>query len=177
VRGYRTVVAVLLVLAVLLAALLASCGASGDPFAFRAAPFFAEISGAVDGEHVEARLYLDLTEHSTKEIYDVGCIEYRAPESLAGITVGLRSDGVLSARLGELRTEWDFAYLLEPYLTLLSIGEEYDSIVCGKDGNTTVSFRSSDGELTYRFSKDGNVLQIDGTWHSHTVNLTVLLLP
>ena len=170
---YRTVVAVALILAVL----LASCGEIGDPFAFRASPFFAEISGTVEGEYVEARLYLDLTEHRTKEIYEVACIEYRTPEALSGLVVSLRSDGVLSARLGEMRTEGNFAPLLEPFLSLLSMREEYDSIAYGKDGEATVRFHFDGGDLTYLFRKDGNSLHINGDWDSRPVDLEVVLFP
>ena len=170
---YWTVFAVTLALSLS----FASCGRGRDPFAFRATPFLAEITGEVDGERVEARLYLDLTEHRTKEIYEVACIEYRAPESLSGLVVSLRSDGTLSARLRDMQVEGDFALLLEPYLSLLSIDKEYDSIVCGKGGNITISFTLDNSPLTYLFHEDGNSLHITGVWASRPIDLEITLSP
>ena len=161
----------------ILCVFVTACGGEMDPFSYRNLPFFAEIHGTVRDVGVDVLFYADLTEHVTKEIYDVATVEYRQPAALNGLVITKRSNGTYAARLGEIRAEGDFSHMIEPFLSLLDVKTEYAQIRKGEDGGLETTVVGEDCQLTYMFATDRTALTIKGTLEGMNLDLNIKLRP
>lgn len=166
----RTVFAFLTVLLLL----LVSCENCGIEYgSYLDEPFFASISGVVDGIEVKAEIYCDPTEHLSREIYEKLIVRFLSPASLEGLTVTLLSSGEGIVRLGDVVPEGEsFDDIADPFLALCPSGEP-SSVRKEENGEVTVIYKSSEKDLTYTFDKDGVVKNVKGVQNGREIDLTV----
>jgi len=137
-------------------AVLAACAVACDgldPRISLDSAFTANIEGEIDGREISARVYCDLSEHITKEIYVRMSVSLLSPESLRGVTLTLRSDGKASARLGQNTVEGAYIDgMIAPFLASFPDGE-YSSVEKGEEGFLAIWRK---GEDTVEISFDIN---------------------
>lgn len=143
-----------------------------DLFSYCDAPFSAVVEGEVGGMYVRALLQCDFSTHDTKEIYTVMNMSYLAPESMAGITLTLTSDGVLSSRLGNVAVKSpNLAGLMEPYLRLC-VEEDYTSVIKTESGYS-VHIEDAEKSLFYRFDTEGKLTGLQGELDGKALDLRI----
>ena len=131
---------------------MCSCDRGGgiDYFAYTNSKFSVEIEGNIDNTAFSANAYYNPNAADGEVL---ACIEYSAPQSLAGIVVNLYPDGSTSARLGEIVISGtDVTAMLEPVFIIVPKGN-YSEIKKDGEDNILCKFSFSDGELVYTFDK------------------------
>ena len=135
-------------------------------------PFRATVEGEVEGKEVRAEIYCDPTEHKTKEIFNRLTVSFEEPQSLAGITVSLRSDGKATVRLKDTSVEMPiYREMTEPYLALTPFGELYSQSKTN-DGYE-MTYKQGEDSVTYYFGTDGVLKCVKGTVDSRNFVLNI----
>ena len=124
-------------------------------------PFFMEVDGEIDGVAFAARVYCDLTEHLTKEIYEKMIISFLSPEGLDGITVTLLSSGKCITRLGDAVSEKYVSESVCDIFEIFSPEKEFTRIKKGSD-KTVVEYEDERGITIYVLDENNLPIRIEG---------------
>ena len=134
-------------------------------------PFFADVSGNIDGEEVSAKIYCDPSDHKTKEIYEKLIITFSSPEGLEGVTVTLMSSGEGYVRFENvISKEPYYAPMTDMFSSLLISGEPL-SIEKDSSGDMILRYADIGKDLTYVFSGERVLKEINGTQGRRKISL------
>lgn len=134
-------------------------------------PFFADVTGLVDGEEIKAQIYCDPSEHKTKEVYERLVVTFQAPEGLDGVTVTLLSSGDGFVRFENVISKDPYyAPMTEAFSTLFLTGEPL-SVKRKENGSLILRYADSTRDLTYVFDPKGALKQIEGTQNRRNISL------
>lgn len=171
----KTVIAILLFLTILIAPLiLSSCeNAATITDIYTSSPFLMEIEGEIDGNILSARIYIDPTQHRTKEVYEKMIITFSSPENLDGITVTYLSNSKTLVRLEDLISQELPSDGISKLYEIFVPRGELTRLKKEEDGKTVAEYENAQGKISYVFDKYDRLTVIKGEYNKRFFHFDV----
>ena len=132
-------------------------------------PFFADISGEIDGVGIYAKIYCDPSEHKTKEIYEKLIVTFDSPEGLDGVTVTLLSSGEGFVRFENVISKDPYYAPMTDMFSSLFISGDPLSVQKESNGDLSVRYKNSGRDITYTFDEKYTPKEINGTQNGRKI--------